>query len=187
MTLSLRIPAWAEHTEVRIGSEMFYPAAGTYCEMRGRWRKYTEIQIDFHTDVYKRQSLQGPFFYPLSPLHCPLLIRRFNPRRRFPDTQASEHLLHMTHVHSLRHVDQYQPLSRIYLHPPVPVSYTHLSDPRAEIFKRFVKKLSDEKDVYKRQGFLRKADRRRRNACGKADRHPAESRRLKFSGILRCV
>lgn len=51
MTLSLRIPAWAEHTEVRIGSEMFYPAAGTYCEMRGRWRKYTEIQIDFHTEL----------------------------------------------------------------------------------------------------------------------------------------
>lgn len=51
MTLFLRIPAWAEHTEVRIGSEMFYPAAGTYCEMRGRWRKYTEIQIDFHTEL----------------------------------------------------------------------------------------------------------------------------------------
>ncbi|MBS5843594.1 MAG: glycoside hydrolase family 127 protein [Clostridiales bacterium] len=51
MSLSLRIPEWAEHTEVRIEKEVFYPAAGTYCEMRTKWRKHTEIQIDFNTQV----------------------------------------------------------------------------------------------------------------------------------------
>ncbi|MFR1519194.1 MAG: beta-L-arabinofuranosidase domain-containing protein [Clostridia bacterium] len=51
MTISLRIPAWAGHTEIRIGKEVFYPAAGTYCKMRALWRKNTEIQIDFHTEL----------------------------------------------------------------------------------------------------------------------------------------
>ncbi len=49
MSLSLRIPAWADHAEVRVGKELFYPAAGTYCEMHAKWRRHTEIRIDFRT------------------------------------------------------------------------------------------------------------------------------------------